>query len=59
MNHEDPAIQQERALDCAGLMRMNASQIRQMGFKELAKEYEKQAKAAERWAMNVVKGKQK
>lgn len=51
----DTSTQQDRALTCAAELHQKASEYRQMGFKELARFCEKQAKAAERWALKVVK----
>lgn len=49
------AVQQLRALECSEQLRLMASQVRQMGFRRLGKEYERQAKLAVRWAQKVVK----
>jgi hypothetical protein len=40
--------QQEKALECTANLRVLASEVRQMGFKNLGKEYKRQAKAAEK-----------
>lgn len=45
-----PKSQAERALTVADEMAVRASQMRQMGFKELARWLDKNAAAARRWA---------
>ena len=46
-------IQAERALDEADRMRIEASRMRQLGFKEIARFLDSNANAAMKWAANI------